>query len=39
LTFFPDLGTESEAPVLKFARFATGRTEIRDRDHALHRAG
>jgi len=37
-TFFPNFGTESEATVLKFARSATCRTEIRYRDHAFHRA-
>ena len=38
-TFFPNFGTESEASALKFARSATGRTEILYCDHAFHRAG
>jgi hypothetical protein len=39
LDVFPNFGTESEAAVLKFARSATCRTEIRYCDHAFHRAG
>jgi ornithine--oxo-acid transaminase len=38
-TFFLNSGTESEAAVQKFARSATGRTEILYCDHAFHRAG
>jgi acetylornithine/succinyldiaminopimelate/putrescine aminotransferase len=39
LDVFPNFGTDSEAAVLKFARSATCRTEIRYCDHAFHRAG
>ena len=38
-TFFPNFWTESEAAAQKFARSATGRTEILYCDHAFHRAG